>query len=296
MAITTSSIKNGNGISYTVITDNSADWNNVANNTYFYNIADSLIYFKNNSGTVYSAYDNSVSRYVSISNANSPYTATTANEIIEVTGSLTGPITINLYSAVNNAGRTLYIKNNSTNNTSTNFVTIDADGSQTIDGQLTRALSSLEELVICSNGANWIMLNTNPTSVLFQHAVNTTLLNNTTYYIGSAAGIEPSTSESVTRQVIVPKSGWIRTVNMVISQTNSAVSSSPSIFRLRNSTTSENQTISLNVVYTPTAQNNNYPITPLHVKKGDFLTVIWETPNWTTQPANTRHIINALIE
>lgn len=44
------------GITYTVITDTSADFSGVTNDTYFYNLEDNLPYYKNGSGTVLSIF------------------------------------------------------------------------------------------------------------------------------------------------------------------------------------------------------------------------------------------------
>jgi hypothetical protein len=52
MAITVAAIRNSNGITYTRITDTSADFASIANSTYFYNKADGLIRYKDNAGTI----------------------------------------------------------------------------------------------------------------------------------------------------------------------------------------------------------------------------------------------------
>lgn len=45
------------GITYTVVTDTSADFTGVTNDTYFYNLGDNLPYYKNGSGTVISVFE-----------------------------------------------------------------------------------------------------------------------------------------------------------------------------------------------------------------------------------------------
>jgi hypothetical protein len=57
MAITQSTIRNGNGITFTFVVDSSSDWSGVTNSTYFKDLSDGLIYFKNSSGSVVGAYD-----------------------------------------------------------------------------------------------------------------------------------------------------------------------------------------------------------------------------------------------
>jgi len=52
MAITQSTIRNSNGITFTYVVDSSSDWSGVTNNTYFKDLSDGLIYYKNSSGTV----------------------------------------------------------------------------------------------------------------------------------------------------------------------------------------------------------------------------------------------------
>jgi hypothetical protein len=52
MAVTVAAIRNSNGITYTRITDTSADFASIANSTYFYNKADGLIRFKDSTGAV----------------------------------------------------------------------------------------------------------------------------------------------------------------------------------------------------------------------------------------------------
>lgn len=54
MAVTTvnTGINQEKGITYSVITDSSADWASVANDTYFYDLGDGLPYYKNSSGAV----------------------------------------------------------------------------------------------------------------------------------------------------------------------------------------------------------------------------------------------------
>lgn len=67
----------------------------------------------------------------------------------------TAACTITLFTAVGNAGKTLTIKDIS-GNAVTNKVTVDADGTEAIDGALTYILDTNREWVVLrSDGANW---------------------------------------------------------------------------------------------------------------------------------------------
>jgi len=84
------------------------------------------------------------------------YTATIFDDVVLCNGTFT----VNLYDASGradevgnkiNAGRRLVIKN-----VGTGTITVDGNGSQTIDGATTKALSSQYDVVeIVSDGANW---------------------------------------------------------------------------------------------------------------------------------------------
>jgi hypothetical protein len=76
------------------------------------------------------------------------YTATTSDYFIDCT---TGTFTVNLFTAVGNTGRILIIKNSGTGT-----ITVDPNGTQTIDGATTQTLSTQWSRVhIISDGANW---------------------------------------------------------------------------------------------------------------------------------------------
>lgn len=80
------------------------------------------------------------------------YTATTADNVI-LCDSTSAAFTITLYTAAGNTGRKLIIKKT---DSSVNAVTIDGDGSETIDGSTTTTLNTQNEtLVIFSDGTNW---------------------------------------------------------------------------------------------------------------------------------------------
>jgi hypothetical protein len=76
------------------------------------------------------------------------YTATTSDYFIDCT---TGTFTVNLFTAVGNTGRILIIKNSGTGT-----ITVDPNGTQTIDGATTQSLATQWSRVhIISDGANW---------------------------------------------------------------------------------------------------------------------------------------------
>ena len=76
------------------------------------------------------------------------YTATTSDYFIDCT---TGTFTVNLFTAVGNTGRILIIKNSGTGT-----ITVDPNGTQTIDGATTQTLSTQWSRVhIISDGTNW---------------------------------------------------------------------------------------------------------------------------------------------
>jgi hypothetical protein len=76
MAITVAAIRNSNGITYTRITDTSADFASIANSTYFYNKADSLIRYKDATGTILEIFSSAggASGVFGISNTSGAYT------------------------------------------------------------------------------------------------------------------------------------------------------------------------------------------------------------------------------
>ena len=83
--------------------------------------------------------------------ADSPYTVTALNHTI-LCNAVSGNMTINLPTAVGISGRIYNIKKI---DTGTNTVTIDANGSETIDGYLTVVISDKSNICIQSDGSNW---------------------------------------------------------------------------------------------------------------------------------------------
>ena len=61
--------------------------------------------------------------------------------------------TVNLPSASSLVGKVYQIKNSGTGT-----ITVDANGSQTIDGDLTQSLAQDESITIISDGSNWYII------------------------------------------------------------------------------------------------------------------------------------------
>ena len=88
---------------------------------------------------------------VSKTSGDSPYT-TDVDE--HVNGDATsGPITVNLPAASGNAGKTIQVKKT---DSSTNAITIDGNGSETINGAATKTISAQHTvLTLLCDGSNW---------------------------------------------------------------------------------------------------------------------------------------------
>ena len=81
----------------------------------------------------------------------STYTVTLSDRIVLANGTFT----VNLYTAVGNVGRVITIKNTGAGN-----ITVDASGSETIDGALTVLLAPKQGFTIESDGATWWIIST----------------------------------------------------------------------------------------------------------------------------------------
>ena len=77
------------------------------------------------------------------------YTITESDYLVNVTS---GSPTITLPTAVGIQGREYCIKNSGTGS-----VTLDGDGSETIDGTATKIFSQYTSITVVSDGANWIV-------------------------------------------------------------------------------------------------------------------------------------------
>ena len=100
-----------------------------------------------------------IRNHVAITDSNSPYTATYTNSIISC-DTTSGAITINLPAAgATNvgAGFVLTVKDQA-GTTGSNNITLDPNGSETIDGSATAVMTvNWSSLTIYSNGSNWFI-------------------------------------------------------------------------------------------------------------------------------------------
>lgn len=88
-----------------------------------------------------------------ITDTDSPYTADTEYSVI-LANATSGAITVNLPTAASIAGRTYTIKNTGDGS---NAVTVDPNGSETIDGDSTVELTNqYNSIKIVSDGTNWV--------------------------------------------------------------------------------------------------------------------------------------------
>lgn len=89
---------------------------------------------------------------ISVVTKTSDFTATQSNDVILVDAS-SGAVTITLMGASDREGKTLFVKKV---DSTANAVTVDGDGSETIDDSTTRVLSSQYDSVqIVSDGSEW---------------------------------------------------------------------------------------------------------------------------------------------
>jgi len=77
------------------------------------------------------------------------YTIDATDSVINCTANT---FTITLPTAVSIEGRVYLIKN-----TGTGIVTVDGNGNETLDGELTQTLNQWDSITIISNGANWLI-------------------------------------------------------------------------------------------------------------------------------------------
>jgi len=94
-------------------------------------------------------------RTITIDNTDSPYAVLNESRILA--NASAGAITINLPTAVGIVGREIQILKT---DSSSNEITIDGDGAETIDGNITAALISQGNFItIVSDGTNWAVIN-----------------------------------------------------------------------------------------------------------------------------------------
>lgn len=121
---------------------------------------------------------------VAINNTNSPYTALFYDKIIRADAT-SGAITINLPTAVGIAGKEYHIFRTDIL-ASTNIITIDGSGTETIDSNLTYLLYPGEWLRLESDGANWQVIGRPTPDLEYYHLKGTTA--NRVYVGGIARG------------------------------------------------------------------------------------------------------------
>jgi len=92
------------------------------------------------SGTITTAYDFKSDNY----------TLTENDSTIECT---TNSFTITLPTSIGISGKIYYIKN-----TGSGTITIDANGTETIDNELTQTITQWDSIVLQSNGINWVII------------------------------------------------------------------------------------------------------------------------------------------
>ena len=119
---------------------------------------DGELYVKNDAGTESQVSNQtSGSGILAVSSKTTTYTAATSDDLLLVSGA-SASWTLTLFTAVGNTGKVLKIKR--TDNTIANTVTVDGNGSETIDGSTTVVLClKYQDLEIVSDGTNWQILN-----------------------------------------------------------------------------------------------------------------------------------------
>lgn len=102
-----------------------------------------------NCGSLTTRFVQSVS--YSVYSANVNYTITDSDYIVDCSNT----ITVTLPTAVGRSGVTYVIKNSGVGT-----ITLEGDGTETIDGALTLSIATTKCYTVVSNGTNWIIINT----------------------------------------------------------------------------------------------------------------------------------------
>lgn len=132
-----------------------------AANTATYPSLTELAYVKGVTSAIQTQLDSKTGITAVTASKTTTYTATTSDDVIPVDAS-GGAWTLTLYAASGNSGRRLTIKKT---DTSTNAVTIDANSSETIDGNLTwKLVGQYDFLRLICDGSNWHIENGKTTS------------------------------------------------------------------------------------------------------------------------------------
>lgn len=128
----------------------------------------------------------------------SAYTATQSDDVILCSGSA---FTVTLYTAVGNTGRQLTIKK--TDSSLSNVITIDGDGSETIDGVTSTTLNTqYESVTLVSDGANWQIVERRIPSSFTSVTPTGTWVSNATY-----SGLVKRNGDVAEFQVLVSLTG-----------------------------------------------------------------------------------------
>lgn len=136
-----------------VIVSNGADWNVVSTN------------------------DN----YMSYIAKTATYTAVVGDDLISCDSS-GAALTINLPTAVGITGKSFTIRKSDSTFATANAITVDASGSETIDGATTTTLNTqYESITIVSDGANWVIVDRKIPSIWTSFTPTGSFSTNTTY-------------------------------------------------------------------------------------------------------------------
>jgi hypothetical protein len=116
--------------------------------------AGSNVTITNGNGSISIAATGGASSALNIVSKTTTYTATTSDDLILCSGSA---FTVTLYAASGNSGKQIRFKK--TDSSTANTITIDGNGSETIDGALTYTLDvQYEEVTLVCDGSNWYVL------------------------------------------------------------------------------------------------------------------------------------------
>jgi hypothetical protein len=121
----------------------------------------------------------------------------------------------------------------------------------------------------------------------------------TTYYFGAVSAFSASTIEQHYHKFMIPKTGTIKTVQLVVIQTAAGVGTSEtsSIYIRKNATT---DTLIVNNIKndqaTQTSETFSNMSMGVSVTAGDFVEIKWVTPTWATNPGQVTIMSTIYIE
>lgn len=115
---------------------------------------------------------------LSVASKTANYTLTTGDDVI-LANSSGGAFTLTLPTAVGNSGKVFYLKKT---DSSFNAVTIDGNGTETIDGSTTKTIATQhEQWTIVSDGSNWQAISHKSTTPMASYTPTGTWVANATY-------------------------------------------------------------------------------------------------------------------